>query len=378
VAPADLQGLISGELDLRLERDVARPIAIALSGGGDSLALLLSAKVWAGSAGRPLVALTVDHRLQSESARWTGWCAERAGRLGVAHRRLIWDGEKPATGLAAAARGARHRLIAKAARGAGARVVLFGHTADDEYEARAMRAEGVRIGSLRPWSPSPVWPEGRDLFIARPLLGARRAEIRTWLADRGETWIEDPANADLRHPRARARKALAGARFGDGASHAWAVQGAPMFGTAGEIILPFGTEDGLGEAVACASGAERPPRGEAVARLAERLGNGAKSATLGGARIVRKGERLHISREARDRRGRACEALALPVGETMVWDGRFEATAHAPGLVLRPQGSLAAPSLQGDPRVTIRNLVPGRMAGACGLIQCEADIGLLG
>jgi tRNA(Ile)-lysidine synthase len=374
---ADLKELVCGELGARLERGIARPVALALSGGGDSLALLLTAKAWADGAGRRLVAFTVDHRLQPESSAWATWCARRAAALGVEHRTLVWDGPKPTTGVAAAARAARHHLIAETARATGARVVLFGHTADDEYEARAMRAEGVRIGSLRPWSPSPVWPEGRDVFVARPLLGARRAEIRAWLAKRGETWIEDPANTDLRHPRARVRKALAGARFGGGCSDSGVVQDAAMFGAAGEVVLPFASEASLAEAVACASGAERPPRREAVARLALRLADGANSATLGGARIVRQGDWLCVSREFGDRRGRSCAPLALPLDETVVWDGRFEATAHAPDLVLAPSGPLAAPSLGDDPRVTLRNLVPGRMAGASGLIRRETDFGLL-
>ena len=372
----DLADLVSEGLDRRLERGEARPIAVALSGGGDSLALLLTAKAWADRAGRRLVAMTVDHRLQAASAGWAAWCAERAGRLGVEHRTLIWEGERLAT--PAAARTARHRLIADAARAAGARVVVFGHTADDGFEAVAMREAGTRIGVPRPWSPSPVWPEGRDLFIARPLLPARRAQIRKWLADRSETWVEDPANADPAHPRARARAALAGGEREGGLTEIEAPNAAPVFGPAGDLRIPLEPGAPLGEAIACASGAERPPRRVAVTQLAERLARGATAATLGGARIAREGDWLHVSREAGDRRGRACAPLALPLGEAVVWDGRFEATAHAPGLILAPAAQLAAPSLEGHPQVSLRNLVPGRMAAACGLIECEAKIGLLG
>src|SRR5262249_20884789 len=120
-----------------------------------------------------------------------------------------WEGAKPATGLPTAARGARHALLADAARTAGARVILMGHTRDDVLEAAVMRREGVRLGGLAEWSPSPVLPEGRGGFLFRPLLGVRRAALREILAQDGWTWIEDPANQDLRHPRARARALMA-------------------------------------------------------------------------------------------------------------------------------------------------------------------------
>src|SRR5258708_18645706 len=196
-------------MDARLEGGVERPLAVALSGGGDSLALLLMAHAWASQANRRLIAFTVDHALQADSRQWCLWCAGRAMRLGIAHRTLTWTGEKPRTGIAAAARAARHRLIADAARAAGARGILFGRTADDVLEAEAMRADGLAIASPHAWSPSPVWPGGRDLFILRPLLGARRSALRDWLSDRGEAWIDDPANADPRQPRARVRALIA-------------------------------------------------------------------------------------------------------------------------------------------------------------------------
>ena len=371
----DLEGRVFGELNARLERAAVWPLAVALSGGGDSLALLLAAKAWADGAGRRLVAFTVDHRLQPASADWAAWCAGRTAPLGVRHRTLVWEGEKLTT--PAAARAARHRLIAEAAREVGARVVLFGHTADDGLEAQHMRAGGVHVASPKPWSPSPVWPEGRELFIARPMIRARRAQIREWLAGQGETWIEDPANVDPAQPRARARAALANSQTEGGVAEIEACKLAAVFGSAGDLKIPFEPGAPLAEAIVCASGAERPPRRAAVIRLAERLAQGATAATLGGARIARDGEWVHVSREAGDRRGRACGPLALPLGGTVVWDGRFEATAHAPGLILAPTAEMAAPTLANDPRITLRNLVPGRMAGACGLIECEAKIGLL-
>jgi tRNA(Ile)-lysidine synthase TilS/MesJ len=123
---------------------------------------------WARLRGRRLLVLTVDHRLNPESASWTRRAGDQARALGCAWRGLVWDAPVPGTGLPAAARAARHALIAGAAREAGASVVLMAHTLDDAVEADLMRAEGTPIGRVREWSPSPVWPEGREVQLFRP------------------------------------------------------------------------------------------------------------------------------------------------------------------------------------------------------------------
>ena len=88
-------------LERRLRTHIAAPLAVAFSGGGDSLALLLAAKAWADANGRRLLALTVDHGLNPASTDWTRWCGETAERLGVAFQALRWEGAKPAAGLPA-------------------------------------------------------------------------------------------------------------------------------------------------------------------------------------------------------------------------------------------------------------------------------------
>jgi tRNA(Ile)-lysidine synthase len=205
----ELQPAVSAVLGARLTANDPAPLAVALSGGGDSVALLWLAAEWARSTGRRLLALTVDHGLHPESRRWTAEAGEIAARAGAAWRALSWEGEKPSAGLPAAARAARHRLMAEAARHAGASVVLVGHTADDVLEAQLMRASGSTTPDPQEWRPSPVWPEGRGIFLLRPLLGIRRDALRAWLTERGEGWLDDPANADLRYARTRARIALA-------------------------------------------------------------------------------------------------------------------------------------------------------------------------
>ncbi len=399
--------------------DTPAPILVAFSGGGDSLALLLIAKAWADRAGRRLIAATVDHGLQARGEAWARWCGQRARALGIECETLRWTGVKPRAGLPAAARAARHGLIAAAARGAGAKVILMGHTLDDVLEAAVMREAGVRISAPRVWSPSPVWPEGRDIFILRPLAGARRGEIRDWLTARREAWIEDPANRGPA-PRGRARARLQSIPDGPAsasASPAQAAWPAPRIGPAGDLHLAAEQFADLPErarraclaaAATCVSGAPTPPRGRAVDRLMARLALPADMvATLSGARIERSGAVISITREAGRRGGGAVATHPLPVGETVVWDGRFEITAHAPDLSVRMLGGAAghlprsqrdslrtlAPAARGaapalidgagavscpilgpDPRVDLRCLIESRLRGASGCIQREVAI----
>lgn len=403
-------------LDARLEPRAGAPLAVAFSGGGDSMALLLAAAAWCRARSRPLLALTVDHGLRPESEAWAKACRLRAARLGVEHRTLTWEGGKPRTGLSAAAREARHRLLADAARRAGAAVILMGHTADDREEAAMMRREGSTVPTPRVWSPSPVWPQGRGLFILRPLLDARRAAIRAALSAPGETWIDDPLNTDPLSARARARAALDGGPITEGrADDGVAPRTLDVLeGPAGDLEmtrLRLAETDGgalLGAALVCAAGRSAPPRREAIGRLLARVGAGERfTATLAGARLDCDGARVRLARDAGEhRRGRSGD-LDLPSGEPRVWDGRFELTAGVVGsrvgllagraarlppdlrralagvpaaarpalpVVLFEGGDLELPTLRPGGKVAARSLALARLAAARGAIMDEAAL----
>lgn len=366
-------------LDRRLDPAADAPLIVAFSGGGDSLALLLAANRWAHGTGRRVVAVTIDHRLQAAGAGWAAWCAGRAGRLGVEHLALAWEGEKPLTGIPAAARKARHALLADAARRVGARVILMGHTADDCLEARLMRAAGVSAPEPREWSPSPLWPQGRGLFLLRPMLGLRRGAIRERLAAAGETWIDDPANLDTRHPRVRARLAIEQGE--DPGPEQPASDLAPLLSHAtvtdeGEITLEREAFPLLGQALLCAAGSSRPPRRDHLERL---LRPEPLTATLAGARIVGNGARLHISREPGELVRADVRPQALAIDEPVVWDGRYEIIAKVPGLTVSPfpaRSRITRPSIDsaGETQVVakVTCLVRARFLAACGAIANEA------
>lgn len=355
-------------LDLHLRCDSRRPLTVGLSGGGDSLALTVIADAWAREVGRELVILNVDHGLQPQSGAWTTACAAIAKRLGRPFRALTWTGDKPRTGLPAAARHARHRLLAEAARDFGARVILLGHTADDLAEGEAMRAAGGTTPDPRVWAPSPVWPEGRGLFLLRPLMNSRRAEIRDWLQARGETWIDDPANLDPRYARGRARLAKPGEpptpaeirhlplteRVREQAG-VIAVARADLRAATLEEARRF-----IRLATVCAGGGERLPVTARVTRATEALrGASPFVATLGGARIEADNGTVRIFRDA----GEAARGGLAPIHAPGVWDGRFEIRAE--GEVRRLAG--LARRLPPDEQAQVRAL-PAAARGALPVI----------
>jgi tRNA(Ile)-lysidine synthase len=360
----DLTARAFARLNSRLTRETGRPLALALSGGGDSVALLRLATDWARSRGRSVLALTVDHRLNPDSGGWTAFAGGAARAAGANWRGLSWDGDKPQTGLTAAARAARHGLIAEAAREAGARVVLFAHTADDIAEADLMRSQGSTLGRVREWSPSPAWPQGRGLMLLRPLLGERRGVLRDWLAEQGADWIEDPANADPRFGRSRARQALAG--VATDVADDRRVETDRGLAMDGEAMVRADRDIGaraLAAALVCVGGGGTPPRGARVQALTARLRAGEDfAATLAGARVEAAGDGVRIMREAGELGRRGTAPLVLTPGVEAVWDGRFAFRADRPGWsVVAARGRLA--SLSDADRAWI-NRLPAATRGA--------------
>jgi tRNA(Ile)-lysidine synthase len=183
----------------------APAIVLAVSGGPDSLALMWLAVRWrqALKAGPNLVAVTVDHGLRSEAAREARDVKQLAKSLGIEHRILRWTGPKPKTGLPAAAREARYRLLMRAARGCGASHVFTAHTQDDQAETFIMRmSRGSGIAGLAAMARETL----RDgVILARPLLDVPKARLVASLAKAGIGFADDPTNHDPRFTRPRLR-----------------------------------------------------------------------------------------------------------------------------------------------------------------------------
>lgn len=301
----------------------------------------------------------MDHNLSALSGDWTRFAGEAARAVGAEWRGLSWDAARSGPGLTARARAARHGLIAEAAWAAGARVVLLAHTLDDVAEADWMRARGSTLGRVREWSPSPVWPQGRGLMLLRPLLDERREGLRTYLRARGATWIEDPANADERFGRSRARAALAGEALAlptrllrDHPPHEGEGE-AGRFAWGGVLEVSRDVSASvLAAALLCAGGGAVPPRRERLAGLRARLAEGEDfAAGLAGARVEADGASVRLMREPGEMKRRPPETVTLEPGVAAVWDGRFEIIAREGGWRVEAAAGRLARLSRADRRV---------------------------
>lgn len=287
------------------------PVGIAVSGGSDSLALLKLVQDWARPRGLPLLAMTVDHGLRPEAAAEAEQVAALCRATGTEHVTLRLSGAAPRQSLL---RRRRHTVMAGTIRDRSGHLLLTGHTADDQAETFLMRARQgsgwYGLAGMRTLSLSPVWPEGAGVFIARPLHGLRRHDLRGWLTACGEMWSDDPSNENPAFERVRVRRllqaspALAGRILGlaagfaalriieDRAISAWmrrAVSVIPQgLGVSGLAEMPpERAARSLSLLIQIVAGRERPPRGESLVRLAERIVSeeNFRGATLGGARL---------------------------------------------------------------------------------------------
>ena len=193
----------------------AKTLLLAVSGGPDSTALLLTAKAWAQRRGGTprLEAATVDHALRPESAAEARAVAKLCDELGMPHHTLLWEGAKPRSRIQERARDARYALLARCAETIAAAFVVTGHHLDDQAETvlfRLMRGSG--IAGLRGMSGL-AGQEGAA--IARPLLGFDKATLVAVCEAAGIPFARDPSNEDPRYARARLR-ALAGALAAEG------------------------------------------------------------------------------------------------------------------------------------------------------------------
>jgi tRNA(Ile)-lysidine synthase len=186
----------------------APALLLAVSGGPDSMALMWLAARWRNALARGprLIAVTVDHGLRSESATEARDVKRLARSLDVPHRTVRWTGAKPKTGLPAAARAARYRLLAQAAQAGGASHILTAHTRDDQAETLLMRMlRGSGISGLAAMARE----SQRDgVRLARPFLNVSKSQLVATLKKAGVSFADDPTNRDLNFTRPRLRAVM--------------------------------------------------------------------------------------------------------------------------------------------------------------------------
>ncbi len=314
---------------------------VAVSGGGDSMALLHLMHAFASAQGVPLFAATVDHGLRPEAPVEAAMVAAACARIDVPHTTLRWTGWQGGGNLQNEARKARYRLLAQWGQAHNLAAIALGHTADDQAENFVMRL-GRRAGVDGLAAMADRFDRNGVHWI-RPLLGVPRTALRTYLEDRGIAWVDDPSNEDARFERVRIRKALAilhdlgvdAAALGAVANHQSSAKTALFHHmrcvareiatlTAGSVALdalgffaqPAETQRRLiAHSVAWINGADYAPRGTALDMALAALSNG-PAATVQGCELRRKAGKIWLYRELQ-----AVRDTVTPV--TVPWDNRW-------------------------------------------------------
>lgn len=389
------------ELDHLFSACQFETLVLAVSGGPDSLALLVLASSWCkarGRAGPNIVVATVDHGLRPESREEADRVATVAASHGLRHRTLVWAGDKPVTAIQAQARQARYRLLAGLAQQFSRPAIVTAHTLDDQAETMLMRlgrGSGVdglaAMNALQPVSailgPDPF---AADVPVCRPLLPVPKARLVETLRCRGIAWIEDPSNRNPAFERVRLREAtpalqsvglcgerlaLAARRLGRARSALEAVTGrlwhdlvdlnggafarmprSAMGEQPAELRIRI-----LRRALQAFGGSATPVPLEKAERLDAVLSDpDGLPVTIAGCRVEVRGDSLLVWREA-GRQG--LPTIELTAGDRLIWDGRF--TVTAPRNMTR--GWWVAPfdpaGLDETQRVRLRNSkIPRRIA----------------
>ena len=185
----------------------ARPrVAVAVSGGVDSLALCYLLHGWLHERGGSLLALSVDHQLRPESTAEVTQVGAWMQAQGIAHQILTWQGEKPVHAIQESAREKRYELLQNACRAKAIPYLFLAHHFDDQLETFWMRfTKGSGLEGLQAMQAR----EYRDFgVLLRPLLGFTKDALTEWMQAQKKEWIEDPSNQNLHYQRVRVREWL--------------------------------------------------------------------------------------------------------------------------------------------------------------------------
>ena len=371
IEPVSLATDITAAMD-RLGPFEPRPrLAVAVSGGADSMALAILMRDWVRQRDGSATALVVDHGLRAASAGEARTTLERLTGLGIPAVFLSIGTLTHGSALAERARIARYEILGHACREAGIPHLLLGHHAADQMETLAMRM--LRGSGPHGLACMPAIRETASLRILRPMLGIEPAQLKHFLTARGVEWVEDPSNRDTRALRSRLRQRLGAISPNEtGLTLAIATAGASRARDEAETAAELAHRATIrpeGFAIMSAG----PIGAAALARLVQTIGGSAyppgpaqiaglaadpRPATIAGVRILpagRFGNGLLIVREE--------AAIAAPIEASpgTVWDNRFR--IHTPngcldGVQIGKLGSDAARFRDGSdlPSAVLRTL----------------------
>ncbi|MFT4002313.1 MAG: tRNA lysidine(34) synthetase TilS [Rhizobium sp.] len=319
-------------------------ILVAISGGSDSTGLLVTLAERLKSdlhKNITLSAATIDHGLRAEAADEARHVAALCASRGISHFIRRWNDEKPKSGIMAAAREARYGLLADLADEISADLIVTAHTLDDQRETMLMRSKRRQEdeGGTGTGIADAVLFD-RRIWIVRPFLACRRADIRAYLKMRGVSWLDDPSNEDVKYERVRTRMGLARdaavAMPADGAADrsalsrraaAWLDDHVAVYANALCAIdrSALGADKAvvayaLSYLAAVFGGKAYAPGRAQMERILEFV-KGADSGrrTAGGVVFDLRRDALYLMRESRN-----IAPLSILPGAKGIWDGRFE------------------------------------------------------
>lgn len=319
------------------------PIVLAVSGGSDSLALLHLMQACSVGCDVNLIVVTVDHGLRKEAVKEARFVKSVCDGLDITHETLIinWAGETPSQSRA---RIKRYQVLSRYAQQSGARLILTGHTEDDQAETHLIRKAAQSgwwgLAGMSDLAPLPVWPEGVGVCLGRPLLGESRAQLRVYLRERGIRWVDDPSNENPVFERVRVRRKLSDDpdlksqclrevkqlqvlrnKMAD-ALLDWEARHIHWF-PGGSVSFPFAAFDALGvdaqfrllqHVLPCVSGLERQPRSDALKQILD--GDAAVQGTLCGCQFSKQRDDVLITPEVMN------PGDIVPLDDTLIWAGR--------------------------------------------------------
>jgi len=346
--PGVLQTKVSSSLQFEFNRKMASlgpfenypHIAVALSGGADSTAMLYLLKDWSKAYGAKITALVVDHKLRSNSTSEALLVQKRSQDLGIRCYILTWNDSKPSGGLQAAAREARYKLLGNWCLSHGVLHLAVAHNNDDQNETVLMRLKhGSGEFGLAGIAAQRQMGWGR---LIRPCLIFSRSSLREYLRKMGVAWIEDPSNLDTKFERVRVRNELNGGlehvdleapflaatRMEIDYKTAEFFAGAAMISNAGYARIDLAAllklpaclgQRILGHLCATIGGASYLPRQAKSLTLLNYLHAGKfHGRTLHGCHLIEKNGELVIFRE-----WRRCRTQKISGNSFSTWDNRF-------------------------------------------------------
>ncbi len=336
-------------------KDVA--VGLAVSGGGDSVALL---RLLAVDLKLAVQVATVDHGLRAEAAAEAAFVADICADLGVPHT-ILPVTLAPGANIQARARAARFAALTDWAAAAGLTHIAMGHTKDDQAETFLLRlARGSGVDGLAGMTPQVL---RGDITWVRPLLEYHRTDLRDYLNHHGVVWIDDPSNDDPRYDRIKMRQAapllddlgLGTDRLADTAARmsdartalAWGVGQA--FDATVTVVMGCASVDMnrlaefpkelktrlIGQLIQGIAGGDYAPRFDGIKTLL----HDPKGGTLAGVQSVRDGTTLWMFREP-------AQISDLTCAPPDLWDDRWRFDSEEPDLHIAALGQSGQAALK--------------------------------